>query len=208
MLAALTAFTGAAALLVISPGPATLLVVQVAARRGRREAFLASTGNAAGLAVWAAASILGIAALVGASRVAHDGLRIAGGAVLIGLGAHAILTAGREPSGRARSRARGVRAPFASGLVTALTNPKAAIFYVALLPQFVPDGGSVVGWTLAFALIQIALMLSWYAVLAAAVGGAARLVLRRRALARFHRIMGAGFVGLGAVLATEGAADG
>ena len=137
MLHAALAFLPFAAFLAVLPGPATAMVIQSAAHGGRPRAMRATAGDAAGLALWAVASMLGVSALLVASEVAFTTLKVFGAIVLIAYGVAAIRAARRgEPAHAPRAR----KGAFRMGLMTALTNPKVGLFYVALLPQFVPAG--------------------------------------------------------------------
>ena len=176
------AFLPFAALLAILPGPATAVVIQSAARGGRAYAIRTVLGDAAGLAIWAVASMLGVSALVVASEAAYTALKVFGAIVLIGYGIAAIRRSRRDepaPEQPARGAPRGA---FRLGLVTCLSSPKVGLFYVALLPQFVPAGEPVLPATLLLAGIQISLACAWYFVLATAVGRARDAFARRRAL--------------------------
>jgi threonine/homoserine/homoserine lactone efflux protein len=192
VLQAALAFLPFAAFLAILPGPATAMVIQSAARGGRAHAMRATLGDAAGLTVWAVASMLGVSALLIASEVAFTALKVVGALVLIAYGVAAIRAARR---GDAVHQPRKQRGAFRMGLVTALSNPKVGLFYLALLPQFVPQGTPVLPATLLLAGIQISLACGWYFVLASAVGRARHAFTRYR-----HRIQaatGALMVGLG-----------
>jgi threonine/homoserine/homoserine lactone efflux protein len=162
MAQAALAFLPLAAFLAVLPGPATAMVIQSAARGGRGQAVRATAGDATGLALWAVASMLGVSALLAASHVAFTTLKIVGAIVLVAYGIAAIRQ--REP---AFHTPRG--GAFRMGLLTALTNPKVGLFYIALLPQFVPAGTPVLPATLLLAGIQISLSCGWYLVLATAV---------------------------------------
>src|SRR5688572_29265122 len=148
MLQATLAFLPFAAFLAVLPGPATAMVIQSAARGGRAQAMRATAGDAAGLALWAVASMLGVSALLIASEVAFTTLKLVGAIVLIAYGVAAIRAARRgEPMRQSDAR----RGAFRMGLVTALSNPKVGLFYIALLPQFVPQGAPVLPATLLLA---------------------------------------------------------
>jgi threonine/homoserine/homoserine lactone efflux protein len=179
VLHAVLIFVPVAALLALSPGPATAVVIQSAARGGRRPAVLTMSGNAVGLALWAVASMLGVSALVVASAAAFAVLKIVSGVLLVALGVQAIRRA-RGPHEQEAPAARRERSPFRAGLLTALANPKVALFYVALLPQFVPSGSSVLVTTLLLAGVQIALSCAWYFLLASVVGYARAFFVRSR----------------------------
>src|SRR5215472_12848035 len=97
MLTALLAFVPAAALLVVAPGPDTLLVLRNAARGGRRAGLATAAGTVTGLLVWAVAAALGLAALVRASEVGYLVVRWAGAAYLVFLGSQLIWRSRRHP---------------------------------------------------------------------------------------------------------------
>lgn len=203
MLHAAAVFLPFAVLLAITPGPATAMIVGSAARDGRARAARATLGNATGLGLWALASMLGVSALVVASETAYTALKLCGAVVLIAYGAQAIRAA-RSAGGAARAGPaprRERRSAYRLGLLTALSNPKVALFYVALLPQFVPAGEPVLATTLLLAAIQIALSCAWYLLLAAAVGRARAAFARR--MAAVQTVTGAAMLGFGAKLVAD-----
>jgi threonine/homoserine/homoserine lactone efflux protein len=191
-----------AAILTVTPGAATVLVLHSAARGGRREAFATTVGNEVGVLAWAIAAALGLAAVVAASALAFTIVKIAGAIALVYLGARALVRweplelSSRPAERRARSAVR-------TGLVTAIANPKLAAFYLALFPQFVPDGESVLLAALVMAGLLVALDFVWYSVLAAVVARAARRVVESAWLKRAQQTCGAVLVGLGVRLAFE-----
>jgi threonine/homoserine/homoserine lactone efflux protein len=195
MASTLVSFLGVAVLVSLLPGPATALVVRAAALHGRRSALLAVLGNSTGILGWAVASVLGISALVAASETAFVVLKTAGAVVLVYLGVQALrgTAAGEE-------RPRSARSAYAQGLVTSGANPKLAVFFVALLPQFVPAGAPVLPWTLAMAAILICVDLVYFTALAWAVARARRAVVDSRWI---ERLTGAVMVGLGLRVALE-----
>jgi threonine/homoserine/homoserine lactone efflux protein len=192
MLQAAIAFLPFAAFLAVLPGPATAMVIQSAAGGGRAQALRATLGDATGLALWAVASMLGVSALLVASEVAFTTLKIFGAIVLIAYGVAAIRGARNgEPVHTPRAR----KGAFRMGLLTALTNPKVGLFYIALLPQFVPAGTAVLPATLLLAGIQISLSCAWYFVIASAVGRAREAFMRHRA--RMQAATGVLMIGFG-----------
>lgn len=201
MLHAVVAFLPVAALLALTPGPATAMVVQSAASGGRSYALRAMFGNATGLGLWAAASMLGVSALVLASETSYTTLKICGAIVLIGYGVQTIRRARTtdEPAEPCEPRER--RSAFRVGLFTAISNPKVALFYVALLPQFVPADQPLLAATLLLAAIQIALSCAWYFVIASAVRRAREALVRRRA--QIQALTGAVMVGFGLKVLTD-----
>lgn len=200
MLSTLISFLGVAVLVSLLPGPATALVVRSAAVHGRREAFHTVLGNSTGILFWALASVLGISALVAASEAAFFGLKVVGAVVLVYLGVQA-LRGVRTAAGEGRSGI--ARKPFAQGLLTSGANPKLAVFFVALFPQFVPDGGAVLPYTLAMAAILIAVDLVYFTALAWVVSRAKRAVVGSRLARRVEQLTGAVMIGLGVRVALE-----
>ena len=197
MIHALVAFLPVAAMLAVSPGPATAMVVHTAARAGRRTALLATAGDAAGLALWAVASMFGVSALVAASATAFTVLKVVGAVVLIWLGIQA-LRRSRVPQDEPRAR---TGRPFGRGVVTALANPKVGLFYVALLPQFVPEGSPLLATTLLLAASQIALSVAWYLLLVTVISRARAAFVR--GARRLEALSGAAMIGFGIKLASD-----
>jgi threonine/homoserine/homoserine lactone efflux protein len=186
------------ALLVI-PGPAVLYVVVQGAEQGRRAGLASVGGIHVGTLVHVFAATVGLSALIVASATAFTAVKLAGAAYLIYVGVRKLL--GRdeprlEPTGQRSSYGRA----FARGAVVNVLNPKTALFFLALLPQFVDtDRGGVWSQALVLGLTFVALGLvtdSAYAVAAGTVGSFLR---RRRRTMRYGS--GLVFVGLGAVAA-------
>jgi threonine/homoserine/homoserine lactone efflux protein len=196
----LVSFLGVAVLVSLLPGPATALVVRSAALHGRREAFHTVLGNSTGILGWALASVLGISALVAASEAAFAALKVVGAVVLVWLGVQALR--GGKAAGEGRPR-RLARTAFAQGLLTSGANPKLAIFFIALLPQFVPEGAPVLPWTLAMAAILIAVDLVYFSALAWVVSRARHAIVGSRLARRVEQLTGAVMIGLGLRVALE-----
>ena len=161
MLFAVSTFAVAAALIVLLPGPDTLVMIRGLVRGGRSRGIATACGILTGLAVWVSAAALGLSALVEASSIGYDVLRIAGAVYLIWLGVQSLLLrrdrAAAQAAGEQPLAGRGLfGSGFGAGLLTDLLNPKVGVFFVSFLPGFVPDGASV-GWsTLLFGAIFIA----------------------------------------------------
>jgi threonine/homoserine/homoserine lactone efflux protein len=197
MLEALAAFLPVAALLALSPGPATAMVIHSAARGGTSSAVTATAGNAAGLAAWGVASMFGVSALVAASATAYTALKVFGAVVLVWLGIQAVR---RARGGSELTFTRGGR-PFQRGVLTAIANPKVGLFYVALLPQFVPEGSPLLPTTLVLAGAQIVLSCAWYMLLASVVSRARAAFIR--GARRLEALSGAALIGFGIKLASH-----
>jgi threonine/homoserine/homoserine lactone efflux protein len=190
-------FAPVAALLTLAPGAATAMVVRSAARGGRREALLTTVGNSAGVLAWAGFAAVGIAAVVAASAEAFAAVKLVGAIVLIVLGVQSL----RRHRDAVVQPARG--APLRDGLVTSLANPKLAVFFAALFPQFVPAGAPILPAALLMAAMIVAFDLVWYSTLAYLVARARRAFVEGPWLRRFERMTGAVLVGLGVRLALE-----
>jgi threonine/homoserine/homoserine lactone efflux protein len=191
-------FCAAAIALLVIPGPSVLYIVAQSAEQGRRVGLASVAGVHLGSLVHVAAATAGLSALIVASDLAFNAVKYAGAAYLIVLGIRKLLERDRPPD---VPEATGqLRRAFARGAVVNVLNPKTALFFLALLPQFVEaDRGGVWSQALIFGLVFIALGLvsdSLYALVAGTVGSALR---RRRRLVRYGS--GVVFVGLGAAAA-------
>ena len=196
MAEALLTFLPVAALLTVLPGPATALVVQSAFRGGRPEALRTIAGNSVGILVWALFAALGLAAVVAASAEAFTAMKLACGILLVYLGAQALWRGrGRGespvlPAGRPRR-------PFRSGVATSVSNPKLAVFFVALFPQFVPAGEPVLPYALALVALQVTLDLVYYSGIAWMVVHARRAFASGPFMPWVERLTGTVMVALG-----------
>jgi threonine/homoserine/homoserine lactone efflux protein len=195
------AFIGAATLIVLLPGPDTLVVVRSILRGGRRQGILTALGNLTGLTIWVLAAALGIAALLRASEVGYTVLRVVGACYLVYLGIQAFRTRGTTeslPEGRAL-----LGTGFRAGVLTNLLNPKVGVFFVTFLPGFVPDGTSVPWMTAAFGATFVALTALYWVLLLAVSGKVTAWMNEPRIRRRLDVATAAVLVGFGARLATE-----
>lgn len=195
-------FFGIAVVLTLTPGPATAMIVRVAARDGRRAALLATVGNGTGVLAWALLSAVGVSSLIVASEVAYDALRIGGACLLVFIGLRSLLQRRGTHTDTVEPTARARRAGWRSGLVSGLSNPKLAVFFIALFPQFLTHGAPVFPYALAMAATVVTFDMLWFSTLAFAVDRA-RALVQPRVREIFERCTGAVLVGLGLRLATE-----
>jgi threonine/homoserine/homoserine lactone efflux protein len=201
MLLAVGTFLVAAGFIVLLPGPDTLVVLRGLIRGGRRQGVLTVFGVLCGLSMWAAAAALGLSALLQASRIGYDALRIAGGVYLIWLGV-ASFRARREAEQPDTPR-RFLGSGFSAGLLTDLLNPKVGVFFVTFLPGFLPHGYPVAATSLLFGTIFVVLTACYFAVLlvlAARVTGWMSIPRVRR---RLDAVIGSVLIALGLRLAIE-----
>jgi threonine/homoserine/homoserine lactone efflux protein len=199
VLASLATFSVASVLIILLPGPDTLVVVRNLVRGGRRTGLRAVLGVLSGLTVWVATAALGLSAVLRASHDAYLGLRIGGAIYLIYIGVRSLWTRGET----AVSRRRLVGTGYTAGLLTDLLNPKVGVFFVTFLPGFVPHGYSV-GWTsLLFGVIFVVLTAIYFGILLIA----SEPVMRWMATAQIRRRMDRGtavvLIGFGVRLALE-----
>lgn len=197
----LLAFSLAAALLAATPGVDTALVLRTAIAGDARRAAGAALGIAAGCLLWGGAVALGLAALITTSAVLFDALRWIGALYLGWLGIRLLLAPRRaqaEPGGAGDGTPG---AAFAAGFLTNLLNPKVGIFYLTLLPQFVPAGVAVASFIFVLAAIHVLMSLLWFALLIALARRVAPVLRRPAVIASLDRLTGLVFVGFGVRLA-------
>jgi threonine/homoserine/homoserine lactone efflux protein len=191
------AFVGISILVIVTPGQDTALTIRNSLLGGRRGGIFTALGVSVGQAVWALATSVGLATLIVAFEPAFVALKLAGAAFLVYLGVHALLRAIRGETVEPRSGQR--HSPFRQGLISNLGNPKMAVFFTSLLPQFGESLPALLGLGVLFCSMTF-VWLSAYAVAVAKAGD----VLRRPAIRRaFDAMLGAVLVALGIRLATD-----
>ena len=198
------AFLGISLMVIMTPGQDTALTIRNTLVGGRANGLRTALGVACGQLVWALAASTGLAAVLAASEPAFDAIQLAGAAYLILLGAHALRDAIRgsaEAVAPAAGRGRG--RGFRQGLVSNLGNPKMAVFFTGLLPQFAPTEGSALATMLALGVVFAALTLLWLTLYAFAVARARDALSRPRVRRALDAVMGTALVALGIRLAAE-----
>lgn len=201
---AVLAFTFAAGLLTLTPGLDTALVLRTAAVEGPRRGMMAAFGICMGVFVWGLAASLGLGAVLAASRLAYNTLRIAGAIYVLWLGGGMIVAALRGgPADGPAVPARTESSPFARGLLCNLLNPKVGVFYVSFLPLFVPAGANVVRFSLMLAAIHAAEGLLWFWILTGLTHRLSEFVQRTIVRRWLDGIAGTAIAGCGAALLLE-----
>ena len=200
------AFAFVAALMTVSPGADTFLVVRNTLRGGRGDGWATVAGICSGLFVHALLSALGVSAILAHSAAAFLALKLAGAAYLAWLGIQSLHSAARGTAAVRQPDASGAgRAPpgrsFREGFLTNLLNPKVIVFYLALLPQFVSPGDPVLARSLLLAAIHFAEGILWLGFVAWGVDRSRRYFLRPLLRRWMDAICGTVLVALGLRLA-------
>lgn len=172
VLVAFATFAVAGTLLIILPGPDTAVVLRGILRGGRSGGMAAAAGVCCGLLVWLVLAVAGLSALLSASRVGYDALKIAGALYLAWLGIRLLVHRRGEQDAasgagieQASPRWSGAAGWYASGIATDLLNPKVGVLFITFLPQFVPQGEPVKVDILVFGALYTIGTVAWYALL-------------------------------------------
>ena len=201
-------FALVAALMTVSPGADTFLVVRNSLRGGRRDGWATVAGICSGLFAHALLSALGVSAILAHSATAFLFLKVAGAAYLAWLGIQSLRSASRRQADAAPAA---VAAParvqptrsFREGLLTNLLNPKVIVFYLALLPQFLTPGDAVLAKSLLLTAIHFVEGILWLGFVAWGVDKSRRFFLRPLLRRWMDALCGTVLVALGLRLALE-----
>jgi threonine/homoserine/homoserine lactone efflux protein len=201
----LTAFALVCLAMALTPGPNMLYLISRSISQGRAAGLVSLIGVAAGFVVYLVCAALGITALLMAAPVAYDVLRFGGALYLAWLAWQAIRPGGAAPFAVRELPKDPPAKLVAMGFLTNLLNPKAAMLYLSLLPQFIdPHHGGVFGQSLALGLTQIAISLSVNASIASGAGTIALFLAGRPAFVVVQRwLMATVLGGLAVRMATE-----
>jgi threonine/homoserine/homoserine lactone efflux protein len=207
VLGALLGFAAAATLVVLLPGPDTLVVVRGLVRGGRRQAVSTVLGVLTGLTLWMVAAVIGLAAVLRASEAGYAALRIAGACYLVWLAVESFRSrtapalAGTTDPQPARGGLLG--AGYGAGLATNLLNPKVGVFFIAFLPGFVPHGADVATTSLLFGTIFIVEGMLYFAILITLADRVVGWMTKPSTRRWLDRLAGVVFIGFAARLATD-----
>lgn len=207
MLTTLLSFLGACLLVAASPGPSTVLIVR-SSLRSRRSGFMTVLGNETGVFIWGLVAAFGLTALLAASQLAYDVLRFGGAAVLIVFGVQAVRAARRgsafevaAETGPAQERGWSC---YRAGLLLNLANPKAAVFAMSFLPQFVPQGAPQLPLMVTLAALWAVFEVGYYGLYVWFVGRMRRVLSRAGVRRRLEQISGGVLLALGVRMALDG----
>ncbi|MEW2526555.1 LysE family translocator [Streptomyces sp. NPDC047071] len=210
MTTAVLGFALFALVVTVVPGPDLLLVLRNTLRGGRRAGAAAASGAATGSLAWAVAAACGLAAALARWDAAFMVVRLAGAAYLLFLGAQALwaLRAG-SPEQRASPTPGGApigsRQAFRQGLLSCLLNPKVGVFFVAVVPQFLPEGHSVLVLTLLYGLVDAVIAAGWLLLVVLAANRLVAWLRRPRVSRALEGTAGGALLTLGTVTAVEAA---
>ena len=199
---ALLAFLGVSALVIVTPGQDTALTIGNTLSGGRAGGIFTALGVSTGQAVWTIATSAGLAALLVASEPAFVALRIVGGAYLVVLGVQALLRAWRGDD-HAAAGLRGRLSPagaYRRGVASNIGNPKMAVFFTSLLPQFAPPSFLSLA---ALGLVFCSMTLVWLSAYAVVIDHLGEVLRRGRARRVVDALTGTVLVAVGVRLATE-----
>jgi threonine/homoserine/homoserine lactone efflux protein len=204
-LATFAAFSLIALGMVLTPGPNMIYLVSRSISQGRGAAFLSLVGVGAGFLFYMVSAALGITSLLLAVPYAYDALRFAGAIYLLYLAWQTLRPGGRSPFQVRKLAPDGPRKLLLMGLLTNLLNPKVAVMYLSLLPQFIhPELGSVLSQAVALGFTQIAISLSVNSLLIVVAGSLAALLASRPSWLTIQRwLMGTVLAAFAVRMATE-----
>lgn len=189
----------------LTPGPNMVYLISRSICQGRTAGLISLGGVALGFVFYMLSAAFGITALLIAVPFAYDALRFGGALYLLYLAWQAVKPGGRSPFQVRELPADSPRKLFTMGFVTNLLNPKIAVLYLSLLPQFIdPAGGSVLGQSLALGVVQIMLSIAVNSTVAMTAGSIAVFLARRPTWLVIQRwLMGTVLAGLAVRMATE-----
>lgn len=201
-------FLGVVALLTVTPGPDMLLVVRNGLSSGARGAWRTGLGCCLGISVHATAAVFGLSAILAASAEAYATVKLAGAAYLAYLGVRMLISA--IMSGDAPAEAAATAPPpaggaaFRQGLVTNLLNPKIALLFLTLLPQFVAAGEPRLRTTAILAAVFLGIAVLWWRMFSLAIGPISRVLRERRSRRILDAVAGSALIAISARVALEG----
>ena len=205
------AFTGIAAILTLTPGADTMLVMRNVLARGQRAGILTAVGVCSGLFFHATLSALGLSLILVRSAVVFEIVKLTGACYLIFLGSQSLWRALHHGASNVpdthesivieqkKERWRSI----VEGLLTNVLNPKVAIFYLAFLPQFISPGDPVLAKSVMLAGIHFTLGIIWLSLVTVFLGRMRALLTRPRIRGAMEAATGAFLIAFGMRLAME-----
>lgn len=204
MISSLLTFAVAGALVVLIPGPDTLVVLRSVVLSGRREAARTSLGVLTGLLVWMLAAALGLTALLRASQDGYLVLRLVGACYLLFMGLQALRSRVLGQPLQALPARSLVGRGYRAGLMTDLLNPKVGVFFVTFFPAFIPRHAPVAATTVALGMIFVVETALYFGAILVFVRRLTAWMGSERVRRRLNRATGLVLIGFGVRLAVEG----
>ena len=195
-------FIGLSVLLILTPGPNQALLTSRVLAGGMRLGWPTIGGLCTGMTIHVLAALVGVSALIAASASVFGVLKVLGGVYLVFLGVSALVRAGRSPED-APPPARSRQAAWRDGALSMTLNPKAAVFFVAVVPGFAAHGPGFSLRVAGLLLIYAALTVVFWIGFALTVHRAQSVVRRPRVRAALERVTGVALCALGVRLATD-----
>lgn len=191
--------------MVLTPGPNMIYLISRSICQGPRAGLVSLAGVAAGFIVYMLMTALGITALLIAVPYAYDGLRLAGAAYLLWLAWQTLRPGGRSAFQLRELQPDSTRRLLAMGFLTNILNPKAAVMYLSLLPQFIQPGPDrLLSQLLVLGFTQITISMTVNALIVMAAGTIALFLMRNPAWALVQRwLMGTVLAGLAIRMALD-----
>ncbi|WP_415714617.1 LysE family translocator [Maridesulfovibrio sp.] len=197
------AFIPVAAILTVTPGSDTMLVVNNTLTRSTADGLCTVAGINAGLLIHALASALGLSMILMQSAAAFEMVKMAGALYIIYLGFQSLRSSRKHEQMELSSKpcSKGVCASIREGFLTNVLNPKVAVFYLALLPQFISPGESILRQSMLLMAIHFSMGIIWFSFVTLALGRIRHLVSGGKFKKRLEAISGIVFIGLGLKMA-------
>jgi threonine/homoserine/homoserine lactone efflux protein len=204
----LLAFIAVAVVVIVTPGPDTALTIRNSLAGGRGGGVATALGIVCGQLSWELATSLGLVAILLASERVFHLVKLIGAVYLVALGVQSLIQALRsrvhlETSGAPRPPGITSRRAFHEGLLSNLGNPKMAVFFAGIFPQFAPQGHATFAGLMTLGLLFSALTLVWLTLYATLVEQASAWFRRPRVQRGVQAVSGAALIGIGARLALE-----
>jgi threonine/homoserine/homoserine lactone efflux protein len=200
-------FLGVSIVVIVAPGPDTALTIRNTVRGGRAPGIGTALGVSAGQLIWGLATGVGLVAVLLASEPVFRAVRLAGAAYLVWLGLHSVRAAAAArrpaPTGETAGGRLSSRAAFVQGIVNNLGNPKMAVFFASVLPQFTTPGRGMVSALVLLGMVFSAVTFVWLAAYAIVLSTAARRLRASRLHRAVEAVSGAALIGLGLKVAAD-----
>jgi threonine/homoserine/homoserine lactone efflux protein len=194
-------FSILAGMLVLIPGLDFALVLRYATTQSRRSALVVMVGITSGLFVWGAFATLGISAILQASQTAFNALIIIGSIYMVWMGISFIRNSmSNNNADITQDRRSGKGKAFTNGLFSNLLNPKAGVFYLSVLPQFIPEDSNHLLFGLALTGIHALITIVFFTALILFIETLKEFFMRPRVIKNMERISGIAVIGFGARL--------